>query len=193
MSTALIRITVTTVMALAVCITGASAASAHSNELESSPGEGARLAEAPATVVITFDEPLMDVGAALVVRDGAGRVVSGAASVDGRRISTPLSHAGSGEFTVAFRVVSQDGHSVSGSYGFAVLGSPGSATPSATIDAGSSAATSAPPAPTVASPQADAPQSDAPQTGGGTVILWVVAAVVVGTAVVVAVAVALRR
>ena len=44
-----------------------------------------------------------------------------------------------------------------------------------------------------ASPQADAPQSDAPQTGGGTVILWAVAAVVVGTAVVVAVAVALRR
>ena len=110
-----------------VCtITPLPTASAHSNELESSPAANEVVTVLPKDVVITFDEPLLDAGAAMAVTGPDGTVVSQEPPrVKGKTLSTALSTglAGpslAGTYLVAYRVVSQDGHAVKGTFEFSV-------------------------------------------------------------------------
>jgi copper resistance protein C len=106
-------------------------ATAHASQKESEPAANAVLDSMPTEVAVTFDSALMDVGAALVVRDASGGdLTSGPAIVERNRISVPLrADATSGRVRVAYRVVSQDGHAIEATFDFTVEGAATASTP----------------------------------------------------------------
>jgi copper transport protein len=102
-------------------------------ELEgTSPGAGAVLQRAPALVVLHFGEPVEGKFGAVRVLDGAGRRADDGNMVRpaGRRTDLGVGlkpDLPKGSYTAAYRVVSLDGHVVSGSFTFRVGRRSGSA------------------------------------------------------------------
>ena len=156
-------------------IGAATPASAHSSQLDASPPVNAVLDGPPAQVRIVFDTPLLETGSALVVTGPDGTVISDPSpAVDAETITAALDPtAPPGTYTVAYRVVSSDGHTVTSSYEYTVAGAASaSAAPSAsTADESASPVTSEIPsaAPTTAPPQSP--------SGGLPLWIWVIAAV----------------
>lgn len=111
-------------------------AAAHNVLISTNPVDGQRLAEVPAAVVLTFDEPALAMGTQLVVTGPGGPVQVGAPQLVDNTISQPLQNgAPPGTYSVAWRVTSADGHPVSGKLTFSAAaassGSPVTAAPSA--------------------------------------------------------------
>jgi methionine-rich copper-binding protein CopC len=97
---------------------------AHASQAETTPEEGSVLTAAPTSVVVRFDSPVLDIGAAIVVRDASGTsVVVGAPRIDRQQITVDVDpDAPPGEYTVAYRVVAEDGHTLESSFGYTVAG-----------------------------------------------------------------------
>ena len=110
----------------------AESAAAHADVVSTTPASTARVDSAPSEAVVEFDSRLMSMGAAMVVRDDNARTISqGLPVIDGRRISIALDgDAGPGRYTVAFRAVSEDGHTITSSYAYVVNGAVPPAVPS---------------------------------------------------------------
>lgn len=110
----------------------AESAAAHADVVSTTPASSSRLDSAPGMAVVEFDSRLMNMGSAMVVRDDNARTISvGQPVIDGRRISIALDRdAGPGRYTVAFRAVSEDGHTVTSSYTYVVNGATSTAAPS---------------------------------------------------------------
>lgn len=93
-------------------------ASAHNSLLGSEPSNGAQLTEAPRQIVWTFDRavPLETMSATLVEASGARRdlVDSFHGEVGETVVVTPLPLLEDGPFTVRWRLVSADGHAITG-------------------------------------------------------------------------------
>ncbi|WP_406629777.1 copper resistance CopC family protein [Amycolatopsis sp. WGS_07] len=110
--------------------------------MESSvPAKDSAVAAGPAAIVLTFNEPLDSGFTELAVRgpDGTTHWESAAPTVSGATLSAPVKPLGpAGKYTVDYRVVSADGHPVSGSYSFTLT------------KAGPGIAAAAPPSPAVA-------------------------------------------
>lgn len=109
------------VAVVALCAT-AVPASAHDKLISSDPASDQRLAEAPVEVSLTFSADVLDMGAAVVVSDAAGTEwVSAAPTVDGPTVTAVLDpgmpDAG---YEIRWRVVSSDGHPISGVVPFTV-------------------------------------------------------------------------
>lgn len=122
---------VTTVVALATLTVAGSAgpATAHAGLISSDPKAGAVLDQAPEAVTLTFEEDLRPEGRALVVTAPDDVRVDRRATltVDGPVMTVTLDPlTTSGAYRVAYRVVSADGHPVSGEYTFTYQGSGGS-------------------------------------------------------------------
>ena len=119
----LVRVSVLTagmVAAAGLLLASAAPASAHATLIGITPADGAVLTTAPTRVELTFDEAVNPRFATIVVTGPSGEdVTGGAAVVKGSHVSGPLSGGlGSGDYRVAWRVVSDDGHPVSGQSGF---------------------------------------------------------------------------
>ncbi len=150
----ILRAAAACLLAVPLGLAGLAPASAHDEVLSTSPENGAVLAEAPTEIVLTFGEPVEDLGAAVVVTDSAGaKLATGKPVVDGVTITQAIAPATApGAVKVAWRVVSGDGHPVSGTFAFGVeaVASPSaSATPTSSSPgpaAPSASATSASPA-----------------------------------------------
>ncbi|MEV4626159.1 copper resistance CopC family protein [Micromonospora sp. NPDC049523] len=132
---------------------------AHNELRASNPAKGAQLASAPAQVVLDFAERLNPKFTTVAVTDKAGAVVgAGQPEVSGpravQRLRQPLD---AGDYTVAYRVVSVDGHPVSGKLTFTVTAPPPASAP-ATPSAASQPSTG--PDPTGAPVGATASPSD---------------------------------
>jgi copper resistance protein C len=99
---------------------GAPGAAAHASLVGASPADGATVTAAPRQVTLTFDEPVRE-PAVIIVTDPQGRRVDrGGAQLlnDVLRVDlAPL--AVPGRYTVAFRVLSDDGHPVAEALSFA--------------------------------------------------------------------------
>ncbi|MPV89598.1 copper resistance protein CopC [Georgenia ruanii] len=167
----------------------AAPARAHDVLLSASPEDGAHLTSAPPTVTLTFNNDVLDINPAIVVRDAAGQPLTDAKpAVTGHTVSLALpSEVPNGGYQVTWRVVSSDGHPIEGHFAFTVD------VPAAPAPAPS---TSAPSATAEASPSATAAQS--PSTGASTgaagpVVWGVVVLVVLVAAAVVAVVRRRRR
>lgn len=107
-------------LALASLALGAAPASAHASLIGSDPVDGATLASAPATVSFTFNEDIRD-PAYVVVDAGDQRVAEGQAEVDANVVTARVdADAVAGTWTAAYRVVSVDGHAVTGEITFDV-------------------------------------------------------------------------
>ncbi|MFI1994813.1 copper resistance protein CopC [Actinoplanes sp. NPDC020271] len=96
--------------------------SAHTQLLGADPAKDAVLTSAPSTVTLRFSERLNPDFTTIVVSDTARQPVPAARpAVDGGAGTITLGQAlVNGVYTVAYRVVSSDGHTVQGSYTFTV-------------------------------------------------------------------------
>lgn len=105
----------------------ASPAQAHVSVIKTVPQYQTTVGQIPEQVVITFNSPLVTLGSknpnTISVINSDREIVSiGSAVVEGAQISVQLNQDNvvEGDYTVRYRVVSTDGHGVSGSYHFAV-------------------------------------------------------------------------
>nr|WP_088973483.1 copper resistance CopC family protein [Micromonospora siamensis] len=100
----------------------AAPAAAHNSLQSAAPAQDARLTAAPTSVTLRFLQRLDPQFTTIVLSDADRRKVpTGAPAVDGTAgsvtVEEPLVN---GTYTVAYRVVSADGHPVQGSYRFTV-------------------------------------------------------------------------
>ncbi len=131
-----LRAAAAVVLAGGVGVVAAPAASAHAVLRSTSPRAGEVLTSAPAQVVVTFDDTVTAPGFLTVTGPG-GRVDAGPAQVAGDHVSVPLeAGAASGVYAVAYRVVSDDGHPVQGTFGFTLRLAGGAASSASTTPAG---------------------------------------------------------
>lgn len=95
---------------------------AHNEVVATSPQDGGTVPALPATLSVTFSEQL-DPSQTQIAVTLSGSVVDGlpAPAVDGNRIEQQLGAAAvPGQYVLAYRVVSTDGHPVSGTLDFTV-------------------------------------------------------------------------
>lgn len=105
----------------ALALSAAGPASAHAAMVGSDPEDGATVETAPASVSATFSEILDGPSTEIAVTGPDGEVIdAGDAEYDGDTFSQPMLYTVPGEYTVAFRVISEDGHRVDGSVAFTV-------------------------------------------------------------------------
>lgn len=112
----LFRAVVAVVLAAAIGVGLAVPASAHDVLTGSNPADGSTVSTAPSTITLTFDQPAQNYQPVLTVTGPNGnRFSSGAPTVAGDVVSIPVTGAGpAGKYTAAWRIVSADGHPVSG-------------------------------------------------------------------------------
>lgn len=160
--------------ALVTSVVSAAPASAHAVLIKITPEADAQLTTAPTQVVLEFDEPMSTTFSTVVVTTAAGVTVArGRPTVLGAKVTQVLSPGmASGDYRVAYRVVSADGHPVSGESNFTLALAPGT---SPATSAGAPSASSAPSSTTSASPSRAAPSvpvaaaspAEGPKTGQG--------------------------
>jgi copper resistance protein C len=172
----------------ALSFAAAPAATAHTSLVSTSPENGAVLSSPPEEIVFTFSEALLpDFVRFLRISDTGEAEDLGVTEIDGAvaRLDWPRGLPG-GEWTVEYRVVSQDGHPVIGSIAFTYA----SASPTPTPTPSPTSATPTPSPTTTPSPTStptpsptDTPTSDptvepAADTEGSTVG-WLIAGIAV--------------
>lgn len=141
-------------------LTIASPASAHDELIGASPSVNGQVDALPNEITLTFSGVLIDQPGAtqVVVTDAAGTsLTDGDPALDGTRLTQQLAGTASGPVTVIWRVVSSDGHPVSGQFTFTVAGAASGATPGATTAPAAPVATSSPTAAAPASTDAGVP------------------------------------
>ncbi|OUZ12235.1 hypothetical protein BHE97_02865 [Aeromicrobium sp. PE09-221] len=113
---------------------------AHAQLIGSTPAEDEVLDTAPAQVELEFNEELIEIGSTMLVIDSDGENrVAGEVALDGRFVRADLApDLPDGSYEIRWRVVSADGHPISGRIPFAI-GAPGDPVPEAEGTAAASA------------------------------------------------------
>ena len=122
----------------------AAPAAAHNALVSTAPSDGATIKQAPAEIVLTFDEPALALGTSLIITGPTGQQIQTGPPrlVDNTVTQTLQPGAPAGPYTVLWRVTSADGHPISGRFAYTT-------TVAAAGDASSPAAPTTPaPAPT---------------------------------------------
>ncbi|WP_093168633.1 copper resistance CopC family protein [Sinosporangium album] len=191
------RLLTALMLAGAALLVGASPAQAHNVLTGSDPKDGATIAEAPDTITLEFDQTVRQgFSQVTVIGPGESRWEEGKPEVDGPKVTAKVRPLGpAGEYVVGYRVLSADGHPISGKITFKLSqDGPGarpedagqSAEPAATASAAAPASPAAPQGPDLSAQAAEAAQNG----GAAMAVVWVAAALVllgIGTIV------ALRR
>lgn len=154
-----VRVAVVAALAtLLLMLVGAPPASAHNALRGSDPADGSTVPAAPDRVTLTFDQPAIELGSEVVVTAPDGTVVSeGPVQVAENDVVQLLAdERPAGEYQVAWRVTSADGHPISGTFAFTAA--EGTGEPEPTIEQ------TATPTPEPTAPAATAPASVAPTT-----------------------------
>ena len=142
------------------------AASAHSNWVETNPAHGATVETLPAEATVTVNEAPQKADVVLARPDG--KVVKLKSRVVGSTVKVRLPPSGTrGAYTLSYRVVSADGHPVSGSTTFTVTSGP--------------------------TPSAATPKRTTPAAGSGPLVPIVIGAAIVGVAAMLFAARSVRR
>lgn len=164
-------------------------ASAHDELVDASPSDGAQLEAAPEEIRLTFSGQIATVGAQLAVTGGEGEALDGVPRVEGTEVVQDLRELAPGDYEVMWRVTSQDGHPISGTFSFAVQEMAGDVDEPAetaeqatgegtTVEETTAVETSAAPAgsedaPTGPEDPADTERADAEQATGIPAWVWV--------------------
>jgi copper resistance protein C len=110
----------------------AAPASAHNSLTSSNPGDEATLDSGPGQVVLTFDQPVQEgegLNSVAVTGPDGKPWQGGPAEVDSNVVTAPVRELGpKGVYTIGYRIVSADGHPVSGELTF-TLTTAGNGTP----------------------------------------------------------------
>ena len=126
--------------AVGVALALPAAAAAHAVLLRTNPADRSVLARAPQEVRVVFDDTIRAASGIRAVRNGGDSVLGGKPHVTGRKtLVVPLTRLGDGDYTVLWRIVSDDGHTEAGVIAFAVGAGRAPPTPSLTASAGPSA------------------------------------------------------
>lgn len=163
-----LRAAALTVLCGLILLFGAGQAVAHTRLSSSDPADGTSLAAAPERVLLTFNEAVQSGFSTITVVGPDGATwQTGDVAVDGPTVSVGLHPLGpAGRYEIGYRVVSDDGHPVTGNLSF-TLTDPGP---------GAAATTAAPPP--AADPAPTGPPAALRSEGGAPVWPWIVAAVV---------------
>lgn len=108
---------------VALLLGGAGPAGAHATLVATTPSAGAVVDVLPERLVLVFDEPVSaQDGGLRVIAPGGGRADAGTPEEGegGRRLAIDLEDRGRGTHTVAWRVLSEDGHTLQGTFVFSV-------------------------------------------------------------------------
>lgn len=100
-----------------------SVALAHANIQGTTPGYRERVEAPPRAIVLKFDQRATALPGAIEVRAASGKLVPTPARTrpgDARAVEAPLPRLSKGAYTVRWRVLSVDGHVISGVYTFGV-------------------------------------------------------------------------
>ena len=117
----LARAVLAVVLAGLAVLGAAAPAGAHATLVATDPAEGAVLSEAPAEVTFTFNEHIRVIPDGVQVFDATGAPTAAEATASGEVLTVALTGAvGTGTQVVVWRILSDDGHPVSGSLTFAV-------------------------------------------------------------------------
>jgi copper transport protein len=153
LSTTARRVTLLATLAVLFSLLFASPAAAHAELLNTTPANGDQLTRPPAEIQLTFSESvnLVDDGIRLVDHVGA-TVPTPEPTVDAQTVTWPMpADLAEGSYIVTWRVVSSDGHPISGAFSFgigtAAAAVPGSSTGADTPDTGGGALATGPTAP----------------------------------------------
>ena len=117
------KIAFAALLALTASLFVTATASAHAALTWSSPEVSSSVSEAPTQVTLVFDDEIQVIEGTesniITVTDENDRhFESGDVNVNGAKVSVELSPLNEGTYTVAYRVVSADGHPVSSEYQF---------------------------------------------------------------------------
>ena len=105
--------------AIAFLVWAADSASAHNTLLSSTPADGETVPRTPEAVVLVFDKSAIAMGAQVVVTGPSGPVQTGSPIVVDNSARQPLAaDAPAGNYEVAWRVTSADGHPITGAFRF---------------------------------------------------------------------------
>ena len=123
------KIAFAALLALTASLFVTAPASAHAALTWSSPEVSSSVSEAPTQVTLVFDDEIQVIEGTesniITVTDENDRhFESGDVNVNGAKVSVELSPLNEGTYTVAYRVVSADGHPVSSEYQFEVSTAP---------------------------------------------------------------------
>jgi methionine-rich copper-binding protein CopC len=100
-------------------LTTAGPASAHNVLISSDPADGAVLDTAPSTVSFTFDQPIQNFDPVLrVIGPNGNNFADASPTIAGDVISAPMAAGPAGEYRAVYRIVSADGHPVTGQITF---------------------------------------------------------------------------
>ncbi len=154
----------TLLVAAGVSLTWAGPASAHARLVSISPADGATLTTAPTEVVVTFDDTVTPGLSVVTVKSSNGaNVAQGKATEAGPVVTQALlPDLPGGAYTVAWKIVSDDGHPVSGTSTFTVQTEDATPLASATSTTSSSSATT-----TATATSSPSTSVAAPGAGGG--------------------------
>lgn len=152
------RRTLASVGAVALTCTFGAPAGAHDVLEGAEPSAGETLTEAPDELVLTYSDAVQQVGNRVSVTDSAGEVVAeGEPTADGPVVTFDLPEdLADGSYTTTWRVVSSDGHPISGTTDFTVA--------SGSDDAGSSPAESSEPATSSGAPSGSSEPAGSPSS-----------------------------
>ncbi|MGN5240890.1 MULTISPECIES: copper resistance protein CopC [unclassified Rhodococcus (in: high G+C Gram-positive bacteria)] len=161
--------------AAAVLLLGVTPAQAHSTLIGSTPAADAAVAGSPEEIELQFNQTINTAFATVTLTDGEGTQRGSSESiVDGDRVRLSIPEPlAAGGYTVGYRVISADGHPITGSYAFTVTAAAGQ-TPAPDAPTASSDATSAAAAPET--PEAQAESADAESSSSSVPLLLIFAA-----------------
>ncbi|MFE2937607.1 copper resistance protein CopC [Streptomyces sp. NPDC059255] len=110
--------------------TSATPAAAHTELTGATPAEGSSVASLPERVRLSFSDPMSRKYAKVSLTGPRGAALAGEPEVDGEDVSVrPSPSSPPGRYRIGYRVVSADGHPVSGVLSFTVTGTPVTETP----------------------------------------------------------------
>ncbi len=181
----LARVAVVLGLVAGLGLSAATAAQAHNVLLKTNPASGSTVAKLPANVVLTFNLPALNIGAAMQVVGPNGDVADGKPALVDTTVSEAVQPgAPAGAYKVTWRVTSADGHPISGTFAFTAKAGDGGTAPTGPT------ATADPAGPVVS---AATPQSTTSSGVSGAHVAIIVVVVILLIAVVLGVLLALRR
>ena len=122
-SRAIAALIVTVMLTIAFAITAASPASAHDWLIHSDPADGVSLDAAPEQITMSFSGNILELGTEVALLDaetGEYLELPEQPSVAEGTVTQAVVPLGQGAFVLNLRVVSEDGHPVSGAIHFAI-------------------------------------------------------------------------
>lgn len=149
-------------------------AAAHTSLVSTDPGDGTTVDTAPEQVVLTFSENLREPSEASLMVDGDA--VDADVAVDGPRLVVTAAQPAEGTHELNYRVVSADGHPVTGTTTFTVRASGAAPAVEPTASEPTVPAQSSEPA---ATGSGDEPADTDSDSGGTPAWLWIVLGAVV--------------